>query len=109
MDESNHVSSTSVSEINSDELHFGHLSIFGGCVRGSIGTQSSSARIVSLHFLQYHMGIGVAKTRCLEMTQSQSSDLAQSIRRVLMYSGYHLISQAFFSIWSVSMRAFMNH
>ncbi len=84
MEESNHVSNTSVSGVNVLEPHFGHFSIFGASILGSMGAQSASARIVSPHFLQYHMGIGVAKILWREITQSQSKDLAQSIIRFFM-------------------------
>ena len=78
------MSSTSVSGLKLVEPHFGHLSILGGSVFGSIGSQSGSARIMCSHFLQYHIGIGVAKILWRLITQSQSSDLAQSIRRFFM-------------------------
>ena len=84
MEESNHVSSTSVSGVKFVEPHFGHLSVFGGSVLGSIGTHSGSARMISPHFLQYHMGIGVAKILWRETTQSQSRLFAQSIIRFFM-------------------------
>src|SRR4030042_6216220 len=84
MEESNHVSKTSRSGLKSLEPHFGHLSIFGFSVRGSMGTHSGSARIISLQLLQYQIGMGVANTLCLEMTQSHSSDFAQSIKRCFM-------------------------
>src|SRR4030042_1716607 len=109
MEESNQVSSTSFSGLNSLPPHLGHFSIFGLSTRGSIGTQSGSASIISLHFSQYHIGIGVANTRCRDITQSHSSDLAQSIKRCFMKSGYQVISEAFFSTSSVRTRVFMNH
>jgi len=84
MEESNHVSRTSVSGMKPLLPHFGHFSVFGGSFLGSIGSQVSSARIISSHFLQCHMGIGVAKTLWRLMTQSQSRDVAQSIRRFFM-------------------------
>ncbi len=78
------MSRTSVSGVNALEPHFGHLSILGFSVLGSMGTHSGSARIISPHFWQYHMGIGVAKILWREITQSQSSDLAQFIMRFFM-------------------------
>src|SRR5208337_48272 len=81
IDESNHVSRTSFSGLNSVEPHLGHFAILGFSKRGSMGTQSASARSTSPHFPQYHNGIGVANTLCLEITQSHSSDFAQSINR----------------------------
>ncbi len=103
------MSSTSVSGVKILEAHFGHFSILGFSVLGSMGTHSDSARIISSHFLQYQMGIGVAKILCREITQSQSRDSAQSIMRFFMYSGYHVISREFLVTSSVRMRVLMNH
>src|SRR4030065_2159655 len=101
IEESIHVSKTSISPMNSLPPHFGHIVILGFSIFGSIGTQLSSARIISPHPLQYHMGIGVAKTRWRLITQSQSSDRAQSTRRVFMYSGYQTTSSAVSTTFSV--------
>src|SRR5512136_802016 len=79
-----HVSNTSRSPANSLPPQFGHSLMRGLSSFGSTGTHDSSANTSSPHCLQYQTGIGVANTRCLLMTQSQSSDLAQSVRRVFM-------------------------
>ncbi len=77
IEESIQVSITSLSPLNSFEPHWGHLLIRGFSNRGSTGIQLSSASIILSHFLQYQIGIGVAKIRCLDITQSQSRDVAQ--------------------------------
>src|SRR4030042_6916621 len=109
IEESIQVSKTSVSPMNSLPPHFGHLVILGFSIFGSIGTQLSSARMISPHSLQYHTGIGVAKTRWRLITQSQSSERAQSVKRVFMYSGYHVTSSAAFSKASFNILVFINH
>src|SRR4030042_4275132 len=84
MEESIQVSKTSVSGANSVPRHLGHSFNLGFSVFGSIGTQLSSAKITSLHFLQYQTGMGVPHTLCRLITQSQSKERAQSINRVFM-------------------------
>src|SRR5512136_3039766 len=78
IEESIQVSMTSFSPSNSVEPHFGHLQSLGFSDLGSTGSQSRLATRVSPHFLQIHAGIGVPNILCLEITQSQSSDVAQS-------------------------------
>src|SRR2546422_6485885 len=47
----------------------------------------SSGKTVASQFVQYQTGIGVAKILCLEITQSQSRDSAQSMSRCLEKGG----------------------
>ncbi len=109
IEESIQVSITSVSPLNLLPPHFGHLSIFGGSVLGSIGSQSSSATIVWPQFSQYQTGMGVANILCLDITQSQSNDLTQSIRRFLAHSGTHFIFSAHSKTLSAIALVLTNH
>ncbi|OQB38017.1 MAG: hypothetical protein BWY05_00584 [Euryarchaeota archaeon ADurb.Bin165] len=96
MDESIHVSRTSVSGTNSELPHFGQ-ECFGTSTVGSIGSSSSSGRITSPQSLHNQTGIGVAKILCLEMHQSHSICVIQFSIRRNMCSGYHLTSFAAFN------------
>src|SRR5216117_337585 len=109
IDESIQVSNTSVSPFKSLDPHLGHFSRGGGSLLGSDGRWFSSATSVSPHFLQYHTGIGVPKTRCLDTTQSQSKDWVQSIRRFLENGGTHRSWSAEAVTSSVICLVFMNH
>src|SRR5208282_3524311 len=84
IEESIHVSKTSISPLNSVPPHLGHLSIRGFSILGSIGTQLSWATMTSPQLLQYHTGIGVANNLWRLTTQSQSSARVQSMRRFFM-------------------------
>src|SRR6266702_5950743 len=109
IEESIQVSNTSVSPFKSLDPHLGHFSRGGGSLLGSDGRWFSSATSVSPHFLQYHMGIGVPKIRCLDTTQSQSKDWVQSIRRFLENGGTHRSWSAEAVTSSVICLVFMNH
>src|SRR2546422_10371154 len=109
MEESIHVSSTSLSPVRLELLHLGHFLIGGESCLGSTGSLFSSGSMMRAQSLQYHTGMGVANIRCLDITQSQSSDLAQSLSRVLAYSGTHLSLAAFSTTSSVISLVFMNH
>src|SRR6267143_588668 len=87
MEESIHVSRTSVSPRSSRLPQLGHFSSGGLSLRGSTGRLFSSGMIVDSHFVQYQTGIGVAKILCLEITQSQSRDSAQSMSRCFENGG----------------------
>src|SRR3989338_8574999 len=89
-----HVSKTSFSLSNSDEPHLHFLP--GLSTNGSTGNCFSSATIISLHFLQYHAGIGTPKCLCLEMFQSHFKPLIQFSYLAFMCSGYHLIFRPYF-------------
>src|SRR2546428_702296 len=109
MDESIHVSSTSLSPVRLELPHLGHFLIGGESCLGSTGSLFSSGSMMRAQSLQYHTGMGLANIRCLDITQSQSSDLAQSLSRVLAYSGTHLSLAAFSTTSSVISLVFMNH
>src|SRR5437763_6725492 len=99
MDESIHVSSTSVSPRSSRLPHLGHFSSGGLSLRGSTGRLFSSGMIVDSHFVQYQTGIGVAKILCLEINQSQSRDTAQSMSRCLEKGGLQSSCSAHYMIF----------
>src|SRR5215831_11144608 len=109
MDESIQVSSTSDSPLKSFEPHFGQWVNDGPWVLGSTGNSLSLGVITWLHFVQCQSGMGVAKTRCLEITQSQSRESAQSNRRCLANDGTHCSLSDHWAIWSFIWRVFMNH
>src|SRR5206468_4383714 len=109
MDESIHVSSTSVSPRSSRLPHLEHFSSGGLSLRGSTGKLSASGMMVDSHFVQYQTGIGVAKILCLEITQSQSRDSAQSTSRCLEKGGIQLSFPAHSTTFRVMSRVFMNH
>ena len=103
------MSSTSVSGLKLVEPHFGHLSILGGSVLGSIGSQSGSARIMCLHFLQCQNGMGVPNLRCLEKSQSHFKPSVHSIKRFFMCGGCHLIWSVILMISFFRSVILMNH
>src|SRR6266496_1281185 len=109
MDESIHVSSTSVSPRSSRLPHLGHFSSGGLSLRGSTGRLFSSGMIVDSHLVQYQTGMGVAKILCLEITQSQSRDSAQSMSRCLENGGIQSSFPAHSTTFWVISRVFMNH
>src|SRR6266571_2322002 len=109
MDESIQVSRTSFSPRNSRPPHLGQ--VFSGNLSflGSTGRSPSSGMIVDSHFVQYHTGIGVAKILCLEITQSQSRDSAQSMSRCLAKGGTQSSFPVHSTTFCVRSRVFMNH
>src|SRR6266705_1218789 len=109
MDESIHVSSTSVSPLTSRLPHLEHFSCGGLSLRGSTGRLFSSGKTVASQFVQYQTGIGVAKILCLEITQSQSRDSAQSMSRCLEKGGTQSSFPAHSTTFCVRSRVFMNH
>src|SRR5579864_4633371 len=109
IEESIHVSNTSVSPFRLRDPQLGHFSTGGGLVLGSVGSLASSAVIVSLHCWQNHTGIGVPKIRCLDTTQSQSRDRVQSTRRCFANEGTHRRLSDEVVTWFVRSRVFMNH
>src|SRR3989338_1964668 len=101
------VSKTSFSPMNSLEPHLHFL--FGLSASGSTGSCFSSAINASLHFLQYHTGIGTPKCLCHEMFQSHFNPLTQLSYRFRMCSGCHFILLPLESNSSFRSRYFMNH
>src|SRR3989338_8730538 len=101
------VSKTSFSPINSFEPHL-HL-CNGLSTKGSTGICFSSATIISLHFLQYHTGIGIPKCLCLDMFQSHFKPRIQFSYRERICSGYHFIFLPYFMKSSFKSRYLMNH
>src|SRR3989338_8413479 len=102
-----HVSRTSFSGSNSSEPHL-HL-CSGLSTRGSTGSCFSSAKLASLHFLQYQTGIGIPKCLCLEMFQSHFSPKIQFSYLTLMCSGYQFIFLPYSIKSSFNSRYFTNH
>ena len=104
---STHVSMTSVSGINSLLPHSQVSWIV--VTLGSTGSSSGLASLIFPQSLQYHAGTGVANTRCLLSTQSQSSPVAQSMSRCLIQSGYQVIALAVSTTFSVRLMVLRNH
>src|SRR5712692_2615784 len=109
IDESIQVSSTSFSPRNSRLPHLGHGSSGGLSFLGSTGRFSSSGKIIASHLAQYHTGMGVANILCLEITQSQSRDSAQSTSRCFANDGTQSSFPAHSTTLCVRSRVFMNH
>src|SRR3989338_8063762 len=80
------VSKTSFSGSNSlkPHLHFDN----GLSTRGATGSCFSSAITISLHFLQYHAGIGTPKCLCLEIFQSHFKPSIQFSYLAFIWLGY---------------------
>ena len=69
-------------------LHFGHC--FLVC-SGSTGSSFSSGKIILLHLLHFHIGIGTPKCLFLDIDQSHSNPLTQFSYLLNMNWGCHLI------------------
>ncbi len=102
-------SHTSMLPFMSFEPQQGHASTGALSIAGFTGRSLTTGAITLSHFSQYQNGMGVPNTLCLEITQSHSSDSAQSTSRWNIYWGYQSISLAALITSSARSLTLMNH